>query len=437
MLIHRDRVAEPADVAEVDERGRCRIGVGKAQRQFVAVQVFVADVRRPPLTGERKRRRIAGASREVAQRDAHQLGEPAKSGRDELAERHQVLLVVAIGRAPLDAARQADHRVAVAAVVVAERHADQRGAARLGEVLAQRAQIAGRQLVQLRRQQGDRRLRRDHQLSAGLAHAVGQPRQVGGQLLDDELFVLRHVGLQQAHGHRGAGAAVRRGADQGGHSQQRQRQRADLGLPQRERAQCGQPGGDRADAQHAEPRRQHREWRVDVRIAGHDPGKAGKEPRARQFGEQPRRRKQRTVAPPHTAAPARHQRHGAREIERQCASQRQHRHDGKRSGQVAVAVHADEQPPHAGTEPAQAVSPAQQRRTCRPAMPHHVGEPGRTQQLQRPPCRVHDTAIVCNAPSPSETTGSAAMRSAGARCDARADRIDTLKRRALGAPTTP
>ena len=47
----------------------------------------------PPTANDGAAQRAAV---EVAERDVHHLGEPAKAGRDELAERHQVVLVVAV-----------------------------------------------------------------------------------------------------------------------------------------------------------------------------------------------------------------------------------------------------------------------------------------------------------------------------------------------------
>jgi hypothetical protein len=57
VLRHRDGVAEPADVADVGQQRRRARRVGEAQRQFLAEQVFVADVGRRALAGARERRR--------------------------------------------------------------------------------------------------------------------------------------------------------------------------------------------------------------------------------------------------------------------------------------------------------------------------------------------------------------------------------------------
>ena len=83
----------------------------------------------------RRRRRTtalsSAAAVEVAERDVHQLGEPAKARRDELAERHQVVLVVAVeavGSAAV-APRCRPPSWCSPSSLVAERQADQRGRA--------------------------------------------------------------------------------------------------------------------------------------------------------------------------------------------------------------------------------------------------------------------------------------------------------------------
>ena len=52
VLVDRDRVAEPADVAHVGEDRRGLRGVDETRRELFAEQVFVADVRRDSLAVE-------------------------------------------------------------------------------------------------------------------------------------------------------------------------------------------------------------------------------------------------------------------------------------------------------------------------------------------------------------------------------------------------
>ena len=100
VLRHRDGLAEPADVAQVGEHGRRAAGVAEARRQLLAEQVLVADVGADALALDDEGRRRERAAAEVAERDVHQVGEPAEHRRDELAEGHEVLLVVAVGGWP-------------------------------------------------------------------------------------------------------------------------------------------------------------------------------------------------------------------------------------------------------------------------------------------------------------------------------------------------
>ena len=105
--VDRDGVAEPADVADVGEQRRRLRRVGEAPRQFLAEQVFVSRCSAPRVhRATSERRRVRHAAVEVAERDVHHLGEPAKAGRDEFAERHQVQLVVAVQRPPAATARR-------------------------------------------------------------------------------------------------------------------------------------------------------------------------------------------------------------------------------------------------------------------------------------------------------------------------------------------
>ena len=80
MLLDRTRVAEPADVADVGEHRRRLRGVHEAARQFLAEQVFVADVGRHALAADGERSRVVHAAREVAAKLARNTSEIAVLG---------------------------------------------------------------------------------------------------------------------------------------------------------------------------------------------------------------------------------------------------------------------------------------------------------------------------------------------------------------------
>ena len=159
-------LAEPADVAEVGEDRR-RLGrVDEARRQLLAEQVLVADVGRDPLAARRRTTAPRSGPRLKSPSGMFIISrEPAEAGRDELAERHQVVLVVAVeaARQAGGRGRDADRRVGVAARLVAERQAEQRRPPGLAE--AARAAPA-RSRVELLGQQRDHRLRADDQVAA-------------------------------------------------------------------------------------------------------------------------------------------------------------------------------------------------------------------------------------------------------------------------------
>ena len=128
VLLDRDRLAEPADVADVGEdRRRRRLG-NEARRELLAEQVLVADVGRDALAVDVERRRRQRAAVEVAERDVHHPREPVKAERDELAERHEVVLVVAVvaARHRRRRHREAERGVGVAVLRVAHRDAEDR-----------------------------------------------------------------------------------------------------------------------------------------------------------------------------------------------------------------------------------------------------------------------------------------------------------------------
>src|ERR1039458_7524888 len=92
MLVRRKRIAEPGDVADVDEQ--CRFG--QEADDFLAERILVADVDRDFLPGKRERRLLGAAAREVGERNFQYREHPAEGGWDEFSERNQVDLVVAL-----------------------------------------------------------------------------------------------------------------------------------------------------------------------------------------------------------------------------------------------------------------------------------------------------------------------------------------------------
>ena len=96
VLVDGEGVAKPADVADVDKHGGRLCRVDETRAQLFAKQVFVTNVRRQALALPLKRRLPHGAPVEISQRDVHHLREPFEERRNELAERHQVVFVVAV-----------------------------------------------------------------------------------------------------------------------------------------------------------------------------------------------------------------------------------------------------------------------------------------------------------------------------------------------------
>ena len=130
VLVDRDRLAEPADVADVGEDRR-RL----SPRRRSAPRAPRRTGPRSRCWARRARRRTANDGAVTGPRLKSPSGmfissrEPVEAGRDELAERHQVVLVVAIvaARQRGRRGREADRRVGVARRVVAQRQADERG----------------------------------------------------------------------------------------------------------------------------------------------------------------------------------------------------------------------------------------------------------------------------------------------------------------------
>src|SRR2546425_4498772 len=121
VLRGRQRVAEPCDVGDVDQQGR----LGQRARDFIAEGVLVADVDRDALAGDRERRLRWTAAGEIRQRDLQHVQHPAEAGRHELAERHEVYLVINLARRRAER----DHAVVVPVLRLAVRNAEQQVAA--------------------------------------------------------------------------------------------------------------------------------------------------------------------------------------------------------------------------------------------------------------------------------------------------------------------
>src|SRR5690606_23233685 len=106
VLRQRMRGAEPRDVADVGEDGRA---AAHLHRDLLAEEILVADVEGDALAGDRQWRLVGRAAREVAERNVHQVDEPAEAEGNELAERNEMPLVVA----PDDRSRAVDDADAV------------------------------------------------------------------------------------------------------------------------------------------------------------------------------------------------------------------------------------------------------------------------------------------------------------------------------------
>ena len=389
MLGDGDGLAEPADVAEVGEDRRRLLLGHEARRQLLAEQVLVADVGRDPLAVDDERGRVQAAAVEVAERDVHQLGEPAKAGRDELAERHQVVLVVAVEAARQRRGRGGDagRRVGVAQLLVAERQADQGGPPGLAKALEQllpprpgRAGAAGAGSPSPGRSPGRRRRSRAAPRSRPAPAARGAWRTSPPGVRCPAAArprASRPAGCSRCAPATAPSASVAASSSAGSEPGPGGGQAAEA---ERRR----HPGGDRPEAVDADPGREAAERRIDLRIAARHPGKAGEDHAPGELGEQPgagehRRRRQRR-----RAAPARHRRHRRGEVEGEKGAEREHRQRGQPRRQAAVAMHADEHPPGAGAEPCGAEGPAEKRRPPRRGGADPPGEERDRQQLQRP-----------------------------------------------------
>ncbi len=125
---------------------------------------------------------------------------------------------------------------------------------------------------------------------------------------------------------------------------------------QRSPTQAASAGGDGAQAVHAHPGGQRSQRAIDMRVAGGDPGKAGEEHTARQFGQQPQRgQEQRVSGWPCRAASAATGRHRSGQVRATGMPPAPSTASAAiQAGKPAVAVHADEQPPGAGHQPGRA-----------------------------------------------------------------------------------
>ena len=192
MLVNRHRVAEPGDIADVDQHRRCGCSVFEVGTQFFTKQVFVTNVWSEPLAAPFKRRLRQAAAVEVAQRNFHHADEPVEKRRHKFAKRHEVMLVVAVVRCT---GFQAQHRVAVTVTAGAERNADQRCLLAAGEAGFHRIpDIAGN----LFGQHGERCFRQNHQgglhLLELLAIKLQRISHAGSRL---KFQILRDIALQQ------------------------------------------------------------------------------------------------------------------------------------------------------------------------------------------------------------------------------------------------
>jgi hypothetical protein len=221
VLRRRQRITEPGDVGEIDQQ-RC----GRQRSDdLLAKGVLVADVHPDALAGQAQRRLPRRASGEVGHRDVGHGHEPGKTGRYELAERHQMNLAVVLpaGRA------KAQRRIEIL-LAVGDSDSQQQVAVLAQCQFLQRVEILGGNLVEESRQGGfgqHRELRRV---------LLCQPV-IGAQRIKEPLgspfHFLRHVSLQQGHRQRLARhlcpAEVTQsvaGDENGCASEQRQRRKA-------------------------------------------------------------------------------------------------------------------------------------------------------------------------------------------------------------------
>ena len=361
----------------------------EARRELLAEQVLVADVGSDALAVDVERRRRHRAAVEVAERDVHHPREPVESVGNEFAERHQVVLVVAVVAAWHRRRRRPRGRAPSWCSPAPGRPSECRGSRPGPEresARPARSSTASSRSLQQHRDDG---LRADDELAARRRDLRRGRLEAAFQVLRRELLLLRHVALQQRD-RQGAGRrrvvdpAEQRAGDQGDDQRATRRQPRARAPQRREAEGRGEPGDDRADAVDAERRRQPGERRIDLRVAARDPREAGQEDAARQLGEQPDGGEEQRRAAARARPPARHRRHRRGEVERQERRERQHGERGEPRRQAAVAVHADVHPPGAGTEPADAEDEAERGRAPRRRAADAPGEQRDGDDLQRP-----------------------------------------------------
>ena len=241
---------------------------------------------------DRERRRRERPAVEVAERDVHQPREPAKAGRDEFAERHQVVLVVAIEAAGQRAA--------------AARCRPPSWCSRPGSPSGRPSSAASARRAKARQQRLARTPDRDRPAGAGSRSRARRrdrraPRRAAprasrapratrsaanfsscGTLPCSSVTVSgRTACVKSAPAERRAPSATTAPARPGERPGARPAQRgaAEAARPA--------PAADRAEAVDAQPRREAGQRRVDVGVAAGDPREAGEDDAARQFGEQP------------------------------------------------------------------------------------------------------------------------------------------------------
>ena len=301
VLVYRQGVAKPANVAEVHQHGGCLGGVGKPCGQFLAKQVFVADVGCNALPLPLERGLPHRAPVEVAQRNVQHFGEPLEQRRDEFAKWHQMVLVIDVGwlgRRPRSRA-PAQHRIGVALTRIAQRYAEQGRLIALGVAGLQPLQVAGNQLLGQQRNGGFRRHHKRRGFAAQLLGIPGQRQGYAAALF--KFFVLRNIALQQRQLQwrlrrlRGGVAQLYRAMalHPGKTSCPQQHQCYDPGTPVAQIAPAalhqrhGQPRRNRAHAIHPHHPRQGRQGPLHVGIAPRAPREAGEPGAAQQLGQQP------------------------------------------------------------------------------------------------------------------------------------------------------
>ena len=204
MLVHRQTLAVPGQIADVDKDGGVSGRVRKQQAQLFREQVFITNVGRQTLTLPFKWRLPQRPPVEVAQRDVHHLGKPLEEWRNELTKRHQVVLVIAPG---LGLTRlEANGRVGVTRLEIPQRHADEGRLRSRGKALLQRIPVIRWQLLG---QDGNGGFGRNHQRGAAALQLLGIPLQgLGHAGANLEFFVLGDVALQQGHSQGAGGGGV-------------------------------------------------------------------------------------------------------------------------------------------------------------------------------------------------------------------------------------